>query len=192
MQLTVQVYVFVCELFVLPLCKVSVSKWEKPLYLSLMRSGMNFVLELHSVPENPAYYCILNPRFLSPVEAWPFITRTLEIRLQPHFQAAGIDVEGIFKFLLTDLSLVCPYSCVFNLVVKLVQQMLEIATSKITYSVGFLKSALFALLNCTPFIWPLSFSSSAKNVLSGVVWFTVLMSVRNWTVDHTLLVNIII
>ena len=56
---------------------------------------MSCVLKLHSVPENPAYDSVVNPKFLSHVEAEPHITPTLGIHLQPHFQVAGINVEGI-------------------------------------------------------------------------------------------------
>ena len=69
---------------------------------------MNYVLKLHSVPENPAYDCVVNPKFLSHFEAQPHITPTLGIRLQPHFQAAGIDVEGISSDSL--LTAVSPWS----------------------------------------------------------------------------------
>ena len=65
---------------------------------------MNHVLKLHSLPENPAYDCVVNPKFLSHFEAQPHITPTLEIRLQLHFQAAGIDVEGTSNgIVLTDI-----------------------------------------------------------------------------------------
>ena len=57
------------------------------------------------VPENPAYDSVVHPKFLSHFEAHPHITQTIGIRLQPHFQAAGIDVEGISNdSLLTDVS----------------------------------------------------------------------------------------
>ena len=66
---------------------------------------MNYVLKLHSIPESPAYDSVVNPKFLAHFEAQSHITPTLRIRLQPHFQAAGIDVEGISTdSLLTDVS----------------------------------------------------------------------------------------
>ena len=66
---------------------------------------MNYVLTLLSVPENSAYDGVANSNFLFHFEAQPHITPTLGIRLQPHFQAAGIDVEGISNdSLLTDVS----------------------------------------------------------------------------------------
>ena len=66
---------------------------------------MNHVLKLHSVPENPTYDSVVNPKFLSHFEAQPHITPDLEICLQSHFQAAGIDVEGNSNdSLLTDIS----------------------------------------------------------------------------------------
>ena len=78
---------------------------ETSLSLRRSRLAMNYVLKLHSVPKNPAYDSVLNPKFLSHFEAQPHITPTLGIRLQPHFQAAGIDVEGISTdSLLTDVS----------------------------------------------------------------------------------------
>ena len=65
---------------------------------------MNYVLNLHSLPENPAYDSVVNPKFLSHFETQPHITPNLGIRLQPHFQAAGID-EGISTdSVLTDVS----------------------------------------------------------------------------------------
>ena len=80
-------------------------KAEKLLSLRRLRPSMNYVLKLHSIPENPAYDYVVNPKFLSHFEAQPHITPTLGIRLQPPFQAAGIDVEGISTdSLLTDVS----------------------------------------------------------------------------------------
>ena len=66
---------------------------------------MTCVLKLHSVPENPACDSIVIPKLLSHFEAQPHIPPTLGIHLQPHFQAAGIDIEGIFNnSLFTDIS----------------------------------------------------------------------------------------
>ena len=81
---------------------------ETSLSLRRLRLAMNYVLKLHSLPENPACDSVANPKFLSHFEAQPHITPTLGIRLQPHFQAAGIDVEGISTdSLLTDVSPWC-------------------------------------------------------------------------------------
>ena len=91
-----------------PVQSLYVKAGETSLSLRRLRLSMNYVLKLHSIPENPAYDCVINPKFLSHFEAQPHITPTLGIRLQPHFQAAGIDVEGISTdSLLTD---VCPWS----------------------------------------------------------------------------------
>ena len=91
-----------------PVQSLYVKAGETSLSLRRLRLSMNYVLKLHSIPENPAYDCVVNPKFLSHFEAQPHITPTLGIRLQPHFQAAGIDVEGISTdSLLTD---VCPWS----------------------------------------------------------------------------------
>ena len=89
-----------------PLHSLCVKAGETSLSLRRMRLAMNCVLKLHSVPQNPAYVSVVNPKFLSHSEAQPHITPTLGIRLQPHFPAAGIDVEGIISndSLLTDLS----------------------------------------------------------------------------------------
>ena len=88
-----------------PVQSLYVKAGETSLSLRRLRLSMNYVLKLYSIPENPAYYCVVNPKFLSHFEAQPHITPTLGIRLQPHFQAAGIDVEGISTdSLLTDVS----------------------------------------------------------------------------------------
>ena len=69
---------------------------------------MYYVLKLYSVPENPAYDSVVNPKFLSHFESEPHITPSFGIRLQLHFQEAGIDVEGISNdSLLIDI---CPWS----------------------------------------------------------------------------------
>ena len=108
MQFTMQVCAFAWELFVLPLWKVSTSKREKLLSLQHLRLAMNYVLKLHSVPENPTKDCVVNPKFVSHFQAQPRITPTLGIHLQPHFQPAGIEVEGISRdSLLSDIFLVC-------------------------------------------------------------------------------------
>ena len=106
MQFTTQVYAFVWVPFVFfPVQSLYVKAGETSLSLRHLRLSMNYVLKLNSIPENPAYDCVVNPKFLSHFEAQPHITPTLGIRLQPHFQAAGIDVEGISTdSLLTDVS----------------------------------------------------------------------------------------
>ena len=86
-----------------PVQSLYVKAGETSPSLRCLRLLMNYVLKLHSIPENPAY--VVNPKFLSHFEAQPHMTPTLGIRLQPHFQAAGIDVEGISTdSLLTDVS----------------------------------------------------------------------------------------
>ena len=88
-----------------PVQSLYVKAGETSLSLRRLRLSMNYVLQLHSIPENPAYDCVVNPKCLSHFEAQPHITPTLGIRLQPHLQAAGIDVEGISSdSLLTDVS----------------------------------------------------------------------------------------
>ena len=78
---------------------------ETSLSLRRLRLAMNYVLKLQSVPENPAYDSVVNPKFLFHFEAQPHITQTLGICLQTHFQATGIDVEDISNdSLLTDIS----------------------------------------------------------------------------------------
>ena len=88
-----------------PVQSLYVKAGETSLSLRRLRLSMNYVLRLHSIPENPAYDCVVNPKFLSHFEAQPHITPILGILLQPHFQVAGIDVEGISTdSLLTDVS----------------------------------------------------------------------------------------
>ena len=88
-----------------PVQSLYVKAGETSLSLRRLRLAMNYVLKFHSVPGNPAYDSVVNPKFLSHFEAQPYITPTLGFRLQSHFQAAGIDVEGISTdSLLTDVS----------------------------------------------------------------------------------------
>ena len=88
-----------------PVQSLYVKAGETSLSLRRLRLAMNYVLKPHCVPENPAHDSVGNPKFLSHFEAQPHITPTLGIRLQPHFQAAGIDVEGISTdSQLTDVS----------------------------------------------------------------------------------------
>ena len=94
-----------------PVQSLYVKAGETSLSLRRLRLSMNYVLKLYSISENPAYDCVVNPKFLSHFEAQPHITPTLGIRLQPHFQAAGIDVEGISTDSLLTLSLVNACTC---------------------------------------------------------------------------------
>ena len=78
---------------------------ETSLSLRCLRLSINYILKLHSEPENPAYDSVVYPKFLSHFEAQLHITPTLGIRLQSHFQVAGIDVEDISNdSLFTDIS----------------------------------------------------------------------------------------
>ena len=88
-----------------PVQSLYVKAGETSLSMRRLRLAMNYVLKLHSVPENPAHDSVVNPKFLSYFEAQLHITPILGIRLQPHFQAAGIDVVGISTdSLFTDVS----------------------------------------------------------------------------------------
>ena len=91
-----------------PVQSLYVKAGETSLSMRLLGLAINYGLKLQSIPENPAYDSVVNLKFLSHFEAQPHITPTLGIRLQPHFQAAGIDVEGISTdSLLTDVSPWC-------------------------------------------------------------------------------------
>ena len=185
-----------------PVRSLYVKAGETSLSLRRLRLAMNYVLKLHSVPENLAYDSVINSKFLSHFKAQPHITPALGNRLQPHFQAAGIDVESISTdSLLNDIS---PWSVpvpvvrcelkklkksetnpeqykqlffelfssypnhskfvlmVLNAMKKLLQQRLQRATLKVLHCVGSLTIALFILLNCMPFILPLSSSASLR------------------------------
>ena len=88
-----------------PVQSLYVKAGETSLSLQHLRLAMNYVLKLLSIPKTPACDSLLNPKFLSHFEAQPHINPTLGICLQPHFQAAGIDVEGISNdSLLADVS----------------------------------------------------------------------------------------
>ena len=78
-----------------PVQSLYVKVGETSLSLRRLRLAMNYVLKLHSIPKNPAYDSVFNSEFLSHFEAHSHITPTLGIHLQPHFQVAGIDFEGI-------------------------------------------------------------------------------------------------
>ena len=104
-----------------PVQSLYVKAGETSLSLRCFRLAMNYVLKLHSIPENPAYDSVINPEFLSHFEAQPYITPTLGICLQPQFQAAGIDVEGISTdSLLTDVSPWCIPVPVVRTVVRFI------------------------------------------------------------------------
>ena len=126
-----------------PVQSLYVKAGETSLSLRRLRLSMNYVLKLHSIPENPAYDCVVNPKFLSHFEAQPHITPTLGIRLQPHFQAAGIDVEGISTdSLLTDVS---PWS----MPVPVVRFDLTKLKKNLTLTLNSINNYL---LNCLPLI----------------------------------------
>ena len=186
-----------------PVESLYVKAGETSLSLRRLRLAVNYVLKLYSIPENPAYNNVVNPKFLSQFEAQPHITPTLGIRLQPHFQAAEIDVEGISTdSLLTGVSPWCMpvpvvrfdltisskklkltpnninnyfLNClllipstvrfllmVLNVMKRLLQQRLQMATFKVLHCVGSLTIALFILLNCMPLILPLDSSASLR------------------------------
>ena len=64
-----------------PVQSLYVKAGETSLSLRRLRLSMNYVLKLHSIPKNPAYDCVVNPKFLSHFEAQPHITQALGIRL---------------------------------------------------------------------------------------------------------------
>ena len=150
---------------------------------------MNYGLKLQSIPENPAYDSVVNPKFLSHFEAQPHITPTLGIRLQPHFQAAGIDVEGISTdSLLTDVSPWCmPVPAVRFDLTKFLKKKVKLTLNSIN---NYFLSYLLLILTTVNFL--LMVLNAMKKLLQQrlqIATFKVLHCVGSLTTALYLLLN---
>ena len=95
-----------------PVQSLCIKAEKTSLSLRLLRLVWDYVFKLHSVPEYHAYDRAVNPKFLSHFEVQLHIIPTLGFCLQPHFQAARIDLR-VFQRLTAYwcLSLVYPCTC---------------------------------------------------------------------------------
>ena len=78
-----------------PVQSLYVEAGEPSLKTRRIQLSLNYVLRLRSYPENPAYKCVFEPAFEEAFEANKKAICPLSLRIRPHLQAAGIDVERI-------------------------------------------------------------------------------------------------
>ena len=78
-----------------PVQSLYVEAGEPSLSIRRTRLAMNYVLKLKSDPHNPAYKCVFNPNFVKEFEYNTFAIPPLSLRIHPHIQAAGINLDCI-------------------------------------------------------------------------------------------------
>ena len=71
-----------------------------------LKLSLNYALKLKSMPENPAYDCVFNPKERGYFEAHPSKTKPFSLRIEPHLDAAKIPMERIE---ITDLPQTPPW-----------------------------------------------------------------------------------
>ena len=80
-----------------PIPSLYIEAGEPSLATRRVRLSMNYVLKLKSYPDNPAYNCIFNPNFVEDFENNTKVIPPLSLRVRPHLEAAGIDLDQIEK-----------------------------------------------------------------------------------------------
>ena len=83
-----------------PVQSLYVEAGEPSLANRRIRLSMNYVLKLKSNPDNPAHKCVFHPNYTKEFEHNPSATPPLSLRVDPHFQAAGVDLSLIEETLI--------------------------------------------------------------------------------------------
>ena len=78
-----------------PVESLYVEAGEPSLYSRRIRLAMNYVLKLRSNPDNPAYKCVFKPSLVEEFENSATAIPPLSLRVRPHFEKAGIDLEQV-------------------------------------------------------------------------------------------------
>ena len=79
---------------------------ETSLHLRRLKLSLNYALKLKSMPDNPAYDCVFNPKVRAYFDAYPTKIKPLSLRIEPHIEAASIPFERIE---ITDLPPIPPW-----------------------------------------------------------------------------------
>ena len=69
---------------------------EPPLSLRRLKLMINYVLKLKSDPSNPCYSGVFKPKFSEKFKNKPKEIPPLGLRIAPHLEAAGIDLENVY------------------------------------------------------------------------------------------------
>ena len=78
-----------------PIQSLYVEAGEPSLATRRTRLAMSYVLKLKSNPDNPAYNCVFHPKHVADFENNPSAIPPLSLRVDPHLQAAGVDLSLI-------------------------------------------------------------------------------------------------
>ena len=79
---------------------------ETSLNLRRLKLGLNYALKLKSMPDNPAFDCVFNPKEKLYFEAHPEKAKPFSLRIEPHLIAAELPMERIE---ITDLPPTPPW-----------------------------------------------------------------------------------
>lgn len=71
---------------------------EPPLELRRLRLSLNYFLKLKSLPDNPAYSCVLDPPFEEKFEKKPSEIPPFGIRMKKHLDSANINTDIVSDF----------------------------------------------------------------------------------------------
>lgn len=71
---------------------------EPPLELRRLRLSLNYYLKLKSMPENPAYSCVLDPQFQDKFEKKPTEIPPFGLRMKSHLKSANINTDIISDY----------------------------------------------------------------------------------------------
>ena len=86
-----------------PVKSLYVEAGEPSLHLRRLKLSLNYVIKLKSLPENPAYSCVLNPQYITKYAANPSVTPPLGIRMKEVLESANINLNPVSdEFPLTD------------------------------------------------------------------------------------------
>ena len=68
---------------------------ETSLHLRRLKLSLNYALKLKSMPDNPAYDCVFNPKEKLYFETHPKKAKPFSLRIEPHLTAAELPMERV-------------------------------------------------------------------------------------------------
>ena len=105
--LSVCLSMFVCMYECMYVCMYIKTAGETSLSLRRLRLAMNYVLNFHSVPENPAYDSVINPNFFPTLRLSLITPQPLEFIFNITFRQLGLMLRA---FPVTLLTFISPWS----------------------------------------------------------------------------------
>ncbi len=93
-----------------------------------LKLSLQYAVKLYSTPKNPAFSCVVRPRFRHLYADKPSAIKPLGLRIKPHLEAAHIDLslisQNLFQVTLLGCSITPRYILSFLCSKRVIQMLL--------------------------------------------------------------------